>query len=230
MSPKDDTYDMLDSSPEKKGWGKIIGLIILLLVIAGGVSAYFLLNRRSSSDTANANAVAREGVATGQTTPAPKQSTTAPTNSSTAVTEGGAPSSGDNKQPAKSAANATTAPTAETTGAAELKEVVHFASNSTGVLPADAAKLKAFLSKVEGRQGAVNIGGHADSNGSDAHNQQLSKARAEQVAGQLRRGGLNERFKVNVRGYNSQQPVTDNGTEAGRAQNRRVELTFAAQK
>jgi outer membrane protein OmpA-like peptidoglycan-associated protein len=69
----------------------------------------------------------------------------------------------------------------------------------------------------------VDVVGHADAVGSDAFNQGLSERRASSVASYLiSRGVLRERLFVAGRGES--QPRASNETDAGRAQNRRVEI------
>ncbi|HEY0505315.1 MAG TPA: OmpA family protein [Lysobacter sp.] len=77
----------------------------------------------------------------------------------------------------------------------------------------------------EYNQTVVEVAGHTDSVGSDAYNQKLSEQRAAAVASYLQSRGLNrERFIVV--GAGETRPVASNDTEAGRAQNRRVEITL----
>ena len=74
-------------------------------------------------------------------------------------------------------------------------------------------------------QTRIEITGHTDSVGSDAANMTLSQNRANAVAGYLgSRGVANSRMIVN--GAGESRPVASNDTEAGRAQNRRVEITL----
>lgn len=69
----------------------------------------------------------------------------------------------------------------------------------------------------------IDIIGHTDSIGSDAYNQSLSERRAGSVSGFLTgRGVLRDRVVAYGRGETA--PVASNDTEAGRAENRRVEL------
>jgi OOP family OmpA-OmpF porin len=70
----------------------------------------------------------------------------------------------------------------------------------------------------------VEIGGHTDSTGTDAYNLDLSQRRAESVRNYLVKKGIDP-SRLQARGYGETQPVADNGTSAGRAKNRRVELT-----
>jgi outer membrane protein OmpA-like peptidoglycan-associated protein len=71
----------------------------------------------------------------------------------------------------------------------------------------------------------IEVAGHTDSTGSDSYNQNLSEERASTVAEYLRaQGVMNERIITVGQGEGS--PVASNDTEAGRQQNRRVELTL----
>ena len=67
------------------------------------------------------------------------------------------------------------------------------------------------------------VQGHTDSQGSDAVNDPLSQQRAEAVVKALESQGVDP-FNLRAVGKGSHEPVADNGTEAGRAQNRRVEF------
>jgi len=69
----------------------------------------------------------------------------------------------------------------------------------------------------------IGISGHADSTGPAAFNKRLSKARAEAVRDYLMSKGV-PASRLETRGYGSRQPIADNDTRAGRAENRRVEM------
>lgn len=71
----------------------------------------------------------------------------------------------------------------------------------------------------------LNIVGHTDSTGSSDYNQQLSEARAQSVNDFLIGRGVDARRTL-TRGMGETLPVATNNTEAGREQNRRVELTI----
>ena len=70
---------------------------------------------------------------------------------------------------------------------------------------------------------SLSIQGHTDNTGSRDHNQALSAARARSVLGALVGLGIDP-SRLSSLGFGQDKPVADNATQAGRAQNRRVEL------
>ena len=81
--------------------------------------------------------------------------------------------------------------------------------------------LVTFLQKYPERQ--VMIEGHTDSVGSESSNLDLSQRRADAVRAFLLQNGANA-SQITARGYGKTSPVASNDTEAGRQQNRRVEI------
>lgn len=75
----------------------------------------------------------------------------------------------------------------------------------------------------EFNQTIVNVEGHTDSTGSDAYNDQLSVSRAVSVGNYLAAQGVITN-RIDARGFGERQPIADNSTAGGRAQNRRVEI------
>jgi len=69
--------------------------------------------------------------------------------------------------------------------------------------------------------------GHTDSQGTDSYNQDLSRRRAGSVASYLESHGVSS-ARVEVTGRGETEPIATNDTEAGRAQNRRVEVAIYA--
>ena len=104
-----------------------------------------------------------------------------------------------------------------------------FATNKSN-LGADAQKnLAQFAEVLKTYDDAdVAIYGHTDNTGSLAVNQRISKERAEAVAKFLKSKGVAETQIKEVQGFDFQQPVADNATAEGRAQNRRVEVFLYA--
>ncbi len=71
----------------------------------------------------------------------------------------------------------------------------------------------------------IDVVGHADSQGSDAYNLDLSERRANSTAGYL----ANHKVKaerIYIAGMGEHQPIATNDTAEGRAKNRRVEITL----
>jgi len=70
----------------------------------------------------------------------------------------------------------------------------------------------------------IQISGHTDSKGSDDYNINLSQGRSESVVDYIVSQGI-ERFRMRPIGYGEGKPIDSNDTDAGRANNRRVEFT-----
>jgi outer membrane protein OmpA-like peptidoglycan-associated protein len=69
--------------------------------------------------------------------------------------------------------------------------------------------------------------GHTDSTGQPTYNQTLSVNRAQSVANFLAQHGVSP-VRLSATGMGATQPIADNNTDAGRAQNRRVEIYLRA--
>ncbi len=74
---------------------------------------------------------------------------------------------------------------------------------------------------------AIIAQGHTDSTGSEEYNQALSERRAASVRYYLMDSGV-DAARITAVGYGESHPVADNGTEAGRRLNRRVDLLLKA--
>ena len=101
---------------------------------------------------------------------------------------------------------------------------VTFAVNSSDISPAMRNSLDGVAqSLVNYPNSLVDVMGHTDSTGSDQYNLDLSQRRAMAVTNYLASRGV-ARARIESIGYGEQYPIADNTTEAGRAQNRRVEI------
>jgi len=69
----------------------------------------------------------------------------------------------------------------------------------------------------------LEVQGHTDGIGSKDYNQSLSENRAKTIVAALVAKGIDGK-RLKPSGFGASKPVADNGTEEGRAQNRRVEL------
>ncbi|HBE39665.1 MAG TPA: OmpA family protein [Bacteroidales bacterium] len=69
----------------------------------------------------------------------------------------------------------------------------------------------------------IGVEGHTDNVGTPASNKNLSEARAKSVVSAIVAQGVSA-DRLSPAGFGQDKPVADNGTEEGRAKNRRVEL------
>jgi outer membrane protein OmpA-like peptidoglycan-associated protein len=72
---------------------------------------------------------------------------------------------------------------------------------------------------------AIHVVGHTDSTGSEQYNMKLSQQRAQAVAQFLTGRGVDSQ-RVLTWGRGESQPIATNDTEAGRAENRRVDIVI----
>src|SRR5207245_3113875 len=88
-------------------------------------------------------------------------------------------------------------------------------------------KAAAFIKTFQQRQPTVvlEVGGHTDSQGTDATNQPLSENRAKAVRDKLVSFGVNANG-LQVRGYGKTKPIADNNTDEGKFKNRRIEYSI----
>ena len=103
---------------------------------------------------------------------------------------------------------------------------VTFAFDSAALKPQfDPVLDKVSATLAEYNQTVVQVAGHTDSTGSHSYNMQLSERRADSVKSYLVTRGVPAQ-RLQTVGAGPDHPVADNATEAGRAQNRRVEITI----
>ncbi len=125
-----------------------------------------------------------------------------------------------NVDPAK---NGCPKPTREevVTEATKKLQGVLFDFNKATIKKESSAILDQAAAYIKDAEGTFEVQGHTDSKGSDAYNLKLSDARAKAVVKALEARGV-AAGKLTAKGYGESQPVADNATEEGRAQNRRV--------
>ncbi|HEY7321911.1 MAG TPA: OmpA family protein [Candidatus Binatia bacterium] len=83
----------------------------------------------------------------------------------------------------------------------------------------------ASILKRDAKNRRIAVEGHAsrESAAQEAYNQQLSERRADTVAAALSGDGVSS-SQITARGLGTRSPIASNDTEAGRQQNRRVEV------
>jgi len=101
---------------------------------------------------------------------------------------------------------------------------IYFHTDSAELKSESIAVLDATADTLNANPGVgVEIAGHTDDQGDAAYNQGLSQRRADTVRSYLTSRGV-DASRLSASGYGETQPVADNTTSEGRAQNRRVEL------
>ena len=71
------------------------------------------------------------------------------------------------------------------------------------------------------------VEGHTDSAGKEEYNMKLSEKRANSVSNYLAQQKV-DRNRMNVKWYGESKPIASNDTDEGKKQNRRVEISIAA--
>jgi OmpA-OmpF porin, OOP family len=114
----------------------------------------------------------------------------------------------------------------------KVEATVRFAVGSTQISSADQEQLKKLAQTAIGLNGyLIEVKGFADSSGNAIMNEQLSEDRAEAVVGYLvQQCNVPVRHIVAPGALGEYQPAATNETQAGRAQNRRVEVKVLVNK
>lgn len=123
------------------------------------------------------------------------------------------------------ATNTTAAPASQSAaGNYPTLGTIHFATDQATLTSDDEATLDRAAESMKNNPGAhLRVEGYTDSTGSDAHNLTLSQQRANAVATYLKSKGVEGR-RLTGEGFGKEGPTDTNATQAGKADNRRVEL------
>ena len=110
-----------------------------------------------------------------------------------------------------------------------MKEnMVNFGFDSSNLTSAAMANLDKLAEVLKNNPDTnINIYGHTDSKGSDEYNLSLSDRRAAAVKSYLASKGIASSRMIPM-GVGEKEPIASNDTDAGRAQNRRVEFAITA--
>ena len=104
---------------------------------------------------------------------------------------------------------------------------VNFDNDQASLRPDAIAILDQAVSTLkENDKVKVEVAGHTDNRSTAAHNLDLSQRRARAVMDYFVARGV-DAGRLSAKGYGQAQPIADNETDAGRAQNRRVELRIS---
>lgn len=106
-----------------------------------------------------------------------------------------------------------------------LSGAVLFATGKSELLPTAQAKLDEVARALtqQDKDSKIVIEGHTDSQGTDENNLELSRRRAESVKTYLVSHGM-AADRITAKGVGESQPIANNDTPEGRANNRRVEI------
>ncbi|MCF6202198.1 MAG: OmpA family protein [Methylococcaceae bacterium] len=104
---------------------------------------------------------------------------------------------------------------------------INFATGSFKITPKSMEMLKNAAEAINAAPDGthIQVGGHTDNTGSSEINARLSKQRAQAVVDTLVGMGV-DGSKLSAEGFGDLQPIADNSTREGRAQNRRMEFTL----
>lgn len=109
-----------------------------------------------------------------------------------------------------------------------LNADVLFAVDQSDLSPQAQQTLKDTAANInKNAHGTVSIVGYTDDTGTAEHNQTLSEARAQSVLNALKPLVTSPGVTLQASGLGEQDPVADNGTDAGRQLNRRVTVTMS---
>lgn len=118
--------------------------------------------------------------------------------------------------------------TPATVGVKMLFREIQFSKNKSKILAKSYKSLDALYCWMTWHTGVkIRIAGYTDNVGKKAANYKISRARAQSVASYLIQKGIDP-ARIDVKGYGRKRPVASNKTEAGRALNRRVEVSVIA--
>ncbi|MCK1795740.1 OmpA family protein [Streptomyces sp. XM4193] len=108
-----------------------------------------------------------------------------------------------------------------------LQAEVLFGKNSSKLNKKANARIADIAAEINKQKASeVSVYGFTDNLGSYENGKRLSQERAEAVHKVLVKSLKDSSLKFNIRGYSEDFPIADNSTEDGRAQNRRVEISF----
>ncbi|MGC5264097.1 OmpA family protein [Streptomyces cyaneofuscatus] len=110
-----------------------------------------------------------------------------------------------------------------------LQAAVLFAKDSADISSQAKKKIDGIAQKIAQANPSktVEIRGYTDNLGSAQHGLELSKDRANAVKDLFARSPSLTRISFTAKGLGEAQPIADNGNEAGRQKNRRVEIVVA---
>ncbi len=108
-------------------------------------------------------------------------------------------------------------------GSSFVIENLYYNTNSADIKKESFIVLEAFAEYLKDNTISVEIQGYTDNVGAAAANEALSANRAYTVKAYLEEKGIDGK-RITAKGFGPKNPIADNGTEEGRAKNRRTEF------
>jgi len=105
---------------------------------------------------------------------------------------------------------------------------IEFLSASAEIVPASRNVVSVLAALAHTCPGRIVVDGHSDNLGPENINEQISLERAQSVVAAFVEFGI-EPQRLEARGFGSSRPIADNATAAGRARNRRIEMSLVEQ-
>ncbi|MCQ2594997.1 MAG: OmpA family protein [Treponemataceae bacterium] len=106
-------------------------------------------------------------------------------------------------------------------------ENIQFRADSAFLMESEKIKLRKIATILQQYpDNDLLVSGHTALAGSEKARQELSEKRAQAVAAYLVELGVKDAYHIFSKGFGAEQPIAENTTEAGRARNRRVEITI----
>ena len=106
-------------------------------------------------------------------------------------------------------------------------EDIKFAPDSAELLPSELEKLKLIAEILQAfPDNDILVSGHTALAGTEKVRQRLSEERAQAVADYLIQLGVKDQYHIFTQGFGATRPIASNSTAAGKAKNRRVEITI----
>lgn len=105
-------------------------------------------------------------------------------------------------------------------------ENIQFKPNSAVLLDSEKAKIDKIAKIIEAYPNDLLISGHTALSGTAESCQILSEERADSVAQYMIKTGVRDKYHIFTQGFGARMPIASNATEAGKAKNRRVEITL----
>ncbi len=106
-------------------------------------------------------------------------------------------------------------------------ENIKFKADSSVLEESEKEKIRQIAKILEAYpSNDILVSGHTALAGTEKVRQRLSEERAKSVADYLIQLGVRDRYHVFTQGFGAKKPIASNATEAGKAKNRRVEITI----